>query len=128
MINKLLGWLGLAKKPKTVTQVLDVIDEFLAYDEDYTARMELWHILTALRGPDIISSGAGTIKGLTTEVFRSLAFPKVARSNFYTANFASKPNLQLCDLSDKDVEEVGEHFNQHAKVAAQALKSIGRSR
>lgn len=65
-------------EPKTVREMLDVIDGFLALATDESRG--LWDVLMALRGPDVANSKSEALMRGTTEVIRTQAFPLTARS------------------------------------------------
>lgn len=96
-------------------RVLEQIDEVLATDPE--AGVELWDVMTGLRGPD---NGDYDLKAATTAVIRTAAFPRAGASYFPDAVFA--PPSRRFDLDAVDEQGVSIHFRAHAVRAARALK------
>lgn len=115
--------------PKTCDGMLAMIDEFFARD---TAESKyLWDILCALRGPDTVVNKENKIpiwevKGRTTSIIRSLAFPRVAQDRIVSNNFGASFGSLSRSISLDSAVIAGEHFHYHVMVAVQALKAIGR--
>jgi hypothetical protein len=126
-------------KPKTVREMLDVIDVFLTENRNepglalhgYTPTLaaQLWDVLSALRGPD---SSDLAIKSKTTIPIRRAAFPRLTAeiandgfSNTIGAAFGTdEPDFEFRYsivspplLTNFD----GYHFAGHAKLAAEVL-------
>lgn len=106
-------------------KILDQIDEFLLRSNDESA--ELWHILTALRGPDDPERDAE--KSTTTAVIRSAAFPRCGElpcmmfgSNTYVAACFAPPDVAFISPSESWSKDY--HFNYHVRAAAKALDLI----
>lgn len=107
--------------PTTCRQMLDLIDRFFVDPKStrdsplFREQTKLWNVLSALRGPDDQNAD---LKSTTTEVIRTVAFPKTGKSfngAVVCAKFAEsgKP-LEL-------PEDDGTHFANHIHAAAIAL-------
>ena len=98
-------------RPK-VRAVLKVIDTLLA--KGGQDAMDLWAVLTALRGPD--GHGDILLKFRTTCVIRTAAFPKTETApRSLPAQFANPLNTFAVPETDNA------HFNTHVLKAADAL-------
>jgi hypothetical protein len=104
------------KEPTTALEALSIIRKFLSKNnyESY----KLWHILTALRGPDYLEDGdKGEVKGATTEVIRHFA---VGDSNCECiGSLSGKDNAKKAGLRKQLANT--DHFWAHAKLAFVAL-------
>lgn len=114
------------KKPATLRDVLDVIDNALA-KQDNTAR-DLWSVLTGLRGPD--NPNDSRLKDKSTVYIRQAAFPetaKLARTRMYNA--VNNVIMAASDSISMEVPTGPGHFKSHARTAMKALKleSVGVS-
>lgn len=109
---------------KTVKATLNVIDKVLS-GKDQTAAVELWAVLSALRGPDF-DRGYGAKKA-TTSVIRATAFPK-ADKKYHTAGLEIPASFRRDDfgavedrVNNKNIFSKSIHFKQHAEAAFEAL-------
>lgn len=119
---------------RTTRATLDAIDAVLAGD-DQEAAMQLWDVLTALRGPD----NGGNIKTTTTCPVRAAAFPQAsAKSQHYdfgdgtpyeglrmlghSGAFTGGTYASPFDVFDQMRPGVSSwHFANHVRKAAKAL-------
>lgn len=133
------------QKPRTAREVLDIIDEFFT-SGSFTEGHKLSAVLTALRGPDVVSNEyRSRLKLHTTCVVRSIALPKThavskkcagcctARMVFYYGDMgeawkAIHDILALGTWHYLDTREVGslgpQHFRDHIDEAVWALDSM----
>ena len=116
-----------------VRHALDTIEEVLG-GSDEVAAIALWHILTALRGPDAGSEGA---KDAITKHIRRRAFPNLetepclwyddcligGQTGAFFARYVNKdqPTAADCFGCKQPV-----HFRAHANSARESLDRIGR--
>lgn len=105
--------------PKTVNEMLEIIDTFLSTTNSDTAG-HLWNILAALRGPD---SNNLSIKKATTTGIRRTAFPKTAK--FAESVYSVFPAV-FDGTFNPDVWDTSVHFNKHIQGAICALERAGR--
>ena len=107
----------LMEKPKTASEVLSVIRDFIS---DSTAKevMSLWHTLTALRGPDYLEEGDETaVKAATTEVIRHFAIGDSGCDR--VGSLSSEDTFAKAKLRKKFVNT--DHFWVHAQLAFASL-------
>lgn len=97
-------------RPRTLRQALDFIQEMLS-DRSYS--LELWNVLTALRGPD---SRNRKIKYATTALIRSAAFPKRPCEDLSVFGVDSPALAER----RREIHDLN-HFQEHAKDAFDAL-------
>ena len=101
-------------RPKTLRQALDAIQKML---DGQPYSLELWNVLTALRGPD---SRNKRIKYATTAVIRQAAFPKKptdASSVFCSDTFLRAMRRRALFRNREDLN----HFREHVRDAFAAL-------
>lgn len=101
---------------KSVRAELNRIERFLL--KGGTDAIDLWNIMSALRGPDDINGGIDDsyIKENTTAPIRTKAFPNLSKRGMISVIFASRG--QKIDLLRKSASW---HFNAHVSYAAQAI-------
>jgi len=100
--------------PKTLRGALDSIQKML---DGQPYSLELWNVLTALRGPD---SRNTRIKYATTAVIRQAAFPKKptdASSVFCSDSLLRATRRQEMFHNREDLN----HFREHVRDAFAAL-------
>lgn len=80
-------------------------------------RKMLWHVLTAMRGPD---SENDTLKEATTAVIRAAALPNLA---LHGGGIIAEGNVpaRLAQLANYTGERDSWHFADHIRLAAGAL-------
>lgn len=106
-------------KPETVSEVLDIIDQFLVDHMSDGKAETLWNILSALRGPDADVVGVAAAKACTIAIRRG-AFPKKTKQvegcgfSGIGADFISTANGNPETANSN-------HFANHVRAAAQAL-------
>lgn len=101
-----------------VRKVLDLIDDALVAGD--TASDQLWHVLTALRGPD---SGNNDLKAMTTTHVRMTAFPKFfeAQQSGSIASVMATIVGQRMDQNQMYYCNSDDHFLTHIYYAFKAL-------
>lgn len=97
-------------RPKNLRQALDQIQEML---DGQKYSMDLWNVLTALRGPD---SRDRKIKYATTALIRSAAFPKRPCEDLSVFG-DDAPHLVERRREMQDLN----HFREHVKDAFDSL-------
>lgn len=97
-------------QPKNLRQALDYIQEML---DGKSYSMDLWNVLTALRGPD---SRDRKIKYATTALIRSAAFPKRPCEDLSVFG-DDAPHLAQ---RRRDIRDLN-HFREHVKDAFDSL-------
>jgi hypothetical protein len=101
-----------ASEYNTAKEVLEMLDYFLAQDNDESAK--LWSVLTALRGPDSLSSME---KYATTGVIRVTAFPKSFTKDYHGIVVGPNGSVAIQDSEENkairsDLEkEHGKHYH-----------------
>lgn len=122
-------------------KMLDQIDEFLVGDNQ-NAAVELWDVMTALRGPDSHDSstiseykGMNGLKSATTAPIRRAALPRTAeapypystisttRASFGYRNDAFEGFVRRDGLHRIDRSYM-QHFDLHVALAAEVLGLI----
>ncbi len=98
------------QKPKSLRAALDQIQEMLD-GQNYS--MDLWNILTALRGPD---SRNKKLKYATTALIRSAAFPRRPCEDLSVFG-DDAPHL----VERRRVMQDLNHFREHVKAAFDSL-------
>jgi len=114
-------------------EILDRIDEILLAgakadwddaEDDYGVAIELWNVLSALRGPDVKDGNEFDLKDTTTVHIRRAAFPKLAawadRARRQYAGGMQIWSRKRFDFSSED----DSHFIDHVRVAAKVLGLI----
>lgn len=100
---------------QTLRDALDVIDQLLIRRR---FSRDLSSVLSALRGPDVVSFGESGIKSSTTNVIRKTAFPLA----FGDLGNDGIPWSHAVGEFDMTVAEGGGwHFANHIRTAAEAL-------
>ena len=113
-------------QPKT-RAILDTIDAFLS-NEEATETLELWSILTALRGPDVI--GEAALKTDYTLPIRTIAFPLTSQKSnvLCIATFAkqvtAKPSPQNLLLT---FPQPWSHFVSHLWDAIASIHNYSKT-
>ncbi len=80
----------------------------------------LWHILTALRGPDTAAYSKGKEN---TIAVRRAAFPRIGTKSTYANGAAFVLDGWATPLARKDLLEIP-HFGYHTDAAANALRNL----
>lgn len=107
---------------KTLREALDQIDELLV---DSVIGLELWCVLTAMRGPD--NQQDWKLKTEFTAPLRTMAFPRfgaVAYTDSSTHRMYNQHDLQVGGtLEEPKIENLyeGDHFLHHMRTASWAL-------
>lgn len=110
-------------RPET-RQALDKIDSILL-NLGSGALLEVWLVLTALRGPD--NPKDAHLKDATTALIRAAAFPKSSTWLGFFANITQEDSEQLASIRRSILPTV-EHFATHAGEAFYALRLRWSSR
>lgn len=110
-------------RPET-RQALDKIDSILL-NLDASALREVWHVLTALRGPD--DPAEAHLKDATTALIRAVALPKSNTRIGFFANITREDSEQLA-LIRSGRPQPSTHFLSHAGEAFYALRLHWSSR
>lgn len=104
-----------AKRPRTLRDALDIIQELLL-DRPYSH--DLWNVLTALRGPD---SQDGMLKRATTCVIRKTAFPEEPTAGLSMFNPDSPELARDRAAFLNSLFRIAPHFEEHFKDAFESL-------
>ena len=112
-------------------EVLDTIDALLV-NGDQTS-VELWEILTALRGPD---DDDECYKSMTTMPIRAAAFPHLYQASLECGKDCGKwyvgamrfPGMPLAGENTQFIQAPSTHFGIHANAAAQHLGLLNGTR
>ena len=112
--------IDMIKKTKTAKEMVTLIRSFLT-NADLNEALELWHILTALRGPDYndgLYYDKAMLKKSTTEVIRhEVVGDFVCKRLGCLSSLDTKSRASFRHMNYSAV-----HFWQHAKLA---FKSLG---
>lgn len=103
-----------------VRKVLDQVEDVLLGKQGKAAAVDLWSILTALRGPD---DGYGDVKSTQTVPIRAAAFPRILRAageEFFFGGFQIKSYGESGKLPDP-YAMIPTHFTIHIRWAVDAL-------
>lgn len=100
-----------------VRKELDRIDLFLTKKD--AASVDLWAVLTALRGPDV-NPTYSNVKDRTTSIIRTKAFPRTSAGNNLPATFGPARKAVVLEGA---ATEVSKHFAAHIQKAVKAFKA-----
>jgi hypothetical protein len=114
----------------TAREILDQIDKLLS-EADMTIALEVWNVLSALRGPDV-DAYSNKIKATTTAVIRCAALPLSMKRELYVESSGVKysafgmvePDLKKFDI--RAASQTSDHFRTHVRWAAHVLGLMKR--